>query len=98
MLEAKSLKAQGVKSGVSDYFLAYPLAGYHGLWIELKRVAKARSVVSEAQRIWLGSMKSLGYKAMVAYGAQDASDKINEYLGLHVSDKNIFLEADHGCC
>jgi len=34
--EAARLKKQGVRAGVSDYLLAYPCGGYHGLWIELK--------------------------------------------------------------
>lgn len=80
MLEAKNLKAQGVKAGVSDYFLAYPLKGYHGLWIELKRVVKAKPVVSKTQKEWLARTEGLGYKGVIAYGAQDALDKINEYL------------------
>ena len=35
---ARKLKAEGVKSGVSDIFLSVARGGYHGLYIEMKRI------------------------------------------------------------
>lgn len=79
-LEAKNLKRQGVKAGVSDLFLAYPMPPYAGLWIELKRPAPHKSIVSLAQAQWLERMRHIGYAGEIAYGSVDAIQKINHYL------------------
>ncbi len=77
--EAVNMKAQGVRSGVSDMFLAYPSDGYHGLWIELKRNPKVLGL-SKNQIIWLERMLHVGYQALVAYGHEEAIKFIEEYL------------------
>lgn len=79
-LEAHNLKLQGVKAGVSDYFLAYPVQPYGGCWIELKRQKSSRSSLSESQKAWLELMKRYGYQASVAYGWQNAVEVIEDYL------------------
>jgi hypothetical protein len=78
IIEARNLKKQGVKSGVSDMFLAYPNKTYHGLWLELKRDAKSK--VSAAQKEWIELMQSVGYSADVAYGFDDAIRKLINYI------------------
>lgn len=82
--EALSLKKQGVKSGVSDYFLAYPNSKYHGLWIELKRrrthLGRPMGKVSKAQEDWINQMKLLDYGAIVSHGANEAISVIQNYL------------------
>src|SRR5579863_3136530 len=72
--EAANLKKQGVKRGVSDIFLAYPIwdsqgMHYAGLWIELKRKGGKLTVEQDA---WLSMMSDQGYWAVVCYGAEDA--------------------------
>lgn len=79
-VEAKNLKRQGVRPGVSDLFLAYPVPPYAGLWIELKRPAPHKSVISPAQEEWLQRMRQVGYAGHVAYGSVDAIQKIIHYL------------------
>ena len=76
--EAVNMKAQGVRAGVSDMFLAYPSHGYAGLWIELKKDRK--SYLSESQITWLERMLQVGYQAQVAYGYEEAIKFIEEYL------------------
>lgn len=76
--EARNLKLQGVKAGVSDLFLAYPVPPKHGLWIELKRCSKY--VVSEAQRKFIELMRSVGYAAEIAVGWEEAKNIILDYL------------------
>jgi hypothetical protein len=73
-----SLKLQGVRSGVSDYFLAYPTTRYSGLWIELKR--RQGGTINPNQLTWMQKMKEVGYDAQVARGWEEAKDKIEEYL------------------
>lgn len=80
IIEARNLKLQGVKKGVSDYFLAYPNKLYHGLWIELKRAKPSRSIISREQKEWIELMNQCGYQAKVAYGWQEAMKIIEDYL------------------
>lgn len=78
--EAARLKAQGVKSGVSDICLPLPMGGYHGLYIELKRRKQdGTSKVSKNQTAFCRDMTTLGYKAVVCYGANEAIQVIKEY-------------------
>ena len=86
--EAKSLVRQGVKKGVSDYFLSIPRhggTGYSfsllcGLWIELKRRDPKVSKLSAEQTAWLVRKRGQGYGAVVAYGAEEAIQYIEQYL------------------
>ena len=67
----------GVKSGVPDLMLPIPAKGYHGLFVEMKT---AHGKLSENQKKWLSALETFGYRAVVAYGWQDAKNKIMEYL------------------
>lgn len=77
-VEAKHLKAQGVKAGIPDIFLPVARQGYHGLYIELKRVKGG--CVSEAQQRWLDYLREQGYKAEVCRGFEEARREIVVYL------------------
>ena len=74
------LKAEGVRAGVSDLFLAYPSGQYHGAFIELKRDRKA-SRVTVMQKRFLKFARDFGYYAVVAYGFEDAKHVIESYVG-----------------
>lgn len=74
---AADLKAEGVLSGVSDLMLPVARAGYHGLYLEMKA---ARGRLSEAQRWWIESMRGQGYFADVAFGAEQATQCLADYL------------------
>lgn len=76
--EAVNMKAQGVRKGVSDLFLAFPVGDLSGLWIELKKDTKCP--ISEEQIAWITGMKYVGYAADVAYGYKDAIKIITNYL------------------
>lgn len=80
IIEARNMRLQGIRAGVSDYFLAYPANGKCGLWIELKRTKKSLSQVTEEQAIWLERCERVGYAVSVAYGAEDAMRAVNHYL------------------
>lgn len=74
---AASLKAQGLKPGVPDIliFTPPPSGIGSGMAIELKRdqaAGKQRGRLSPHQRIWLEELRSLGWRAEVAYGLNHA--------------------------
>lgn len=75
--EGASLKAQGVKAGVSDYLLAQPNRWYAGLWIELKA---SDGKLTDEQLAWLVDMAGQGYAACAAYGADAARTAIDRYV------------------
>jgi len=89
-----NLKAQGLKPGVSDICIAYPIWGklpgtcyYAGAYIEMKRVCEAykgpaavRSAVREEQKQWLIRMDLVGYWVAVAYGAEEFKKLVESYL------------------
>ena len=75
---AVALKRQGVKAGVPDIMLPAARAGYHGLYIELKRKRGGRT--SDHQSEWLDALSAQGYKAALCYGWEQAAGTIIEYL------------------
>ena len=81
--EAKRMKSAGVKPGVPDLFLPVARAGYHGLFIELKRKKGGR--LSEEQKQWIADLEGQGYMAVSAYGCEEACDIIEWYFRLDKS-------------
>lgn len=77
ILEAKSLKKQGVKAGVPDIFLAEMRNGYGGLFIELKI---GKNKLTNKQKEWLDILNNSGYKCVVCYGFDEAKNVILNYL------------------
>jgi len=76
------LKRMGMRPGTADYFLAIPVKTYPGMFIELKRADKKKSLVSNLQKIFLEDMRKQGFHAVVAYGADEAIRYVEEYLGM----------------
>ena len=77
------MKRSGLRAGVADIFIAKACKGYHGLWIELKAMNKTGKFgkPTDLQLDFLHDMEQEGYLALVAYGGNDAIDKIKQYLG-----------------
>lgn len=75
---AAKLKAEGVKPGVSDVCLPVAGGGYHGLYIELKRL-KGGAVTPEQTR-WNQLLLRQGYRAVVCRGWVVAACAICEHL------------------
>jgi hypothetical protein len=67
--EAGRLKAEGVRAGVSDIFVAYPVGDRHGLYIEMKSLT---GKPSREQDGWIADSLRLGYAAAVCRGADEA--------------------------
>lgn len=76
--EAGRFRAEGVKAGVPDICLPAARGGYHGLYIELKRIKGSR--VSTAQQGWIAALRDQGYYACVCKGWDDAAHVIKKYL------------------
>lgn len=79
-IEAAHLKQQGTKSGVPDICLPVARGGYHGLYIELKRVKGGNA--SGNQKCWIDDLRRQGYRAEICKGFQKAADLIEEYMNL----------------
>ena len=81
---ANNLKAEGVKAGLLDYFLAIKRGPYSGLWLELKRPGtkdKRVGVVSKDQEEWIDHLRSQGFVVVVCHGWEIARNIIIGYLG-----------------
>jgi hypothetical protein len=74
------LKKEGLKQGMPDICLPCARQGYHGLYIELKRIKGG--TVSHEQKEWLAALNSEGYKAVVCRGFDEAREVIEEYLSI----------------
>jgi len=74
---AAMLKAEGMRSGVPDLILPVKSGRYIGLAIEMKT---DRGAVSGAQQEWLDGLNSLGWKAIVCRGWEQARQAIIDYL------------------
>ena len=76
---AMKLKSEGVKSGVPDICLPFPMGNFHGLYIEMK---SPKGRISPAQEWWLDSLTSVGYLAERCFDWVDAARIIANYLNL----------------
>ena len=76
---AVRLKAEGVKPGVADLFLAIPSGGFHGLFIEMKR--QHGNCQTETQKQFQEAVQRQGYFYLLARGWIAAKDGIERYLG-----------------
>lgn len=73
--EAERLKAEGVKSGVSDLII---LTHNRVIFLEMK---KLNGKLSDKQKEFNENVEYLGHISIVGYGATDASEKILEVFG-----------------
>lgn len=74
------LNKRGRKKGVSDWVVAVPKNGFHGLFVELKKEGKDASPISQDQREHLLFQQQLDYKCVVAYGYKAALKAIEDYM------------------
>lgn len=84
--EAKKLKKEGVKAGVSDLFLAIPKFNGvenpkfpYGLWIEVKAL---KGKISENQKLWNAKMNCIGYATKIVRTVDEGIQAIKDYLGM----------------
>ena len=77
---ARKLKAEGSKPGVPDLFLPVASNGYHGLYIEMKRLRGG--TVSPEQKEFIELLREQGYRVEVCKGWEKAMEAIAQYLAL----------------
>lgn len=75
--QGRLLKRMGVKKGVADFFLAIPLDGYAGFWLELK---VGKNKVSPEQEAFLRRKTERGYQCASCWGFEAAKELITTYL------------------
>jgi len=73
------LKAEGVKSGVSDICVPIPIAPYHGAWIEMKS-CNPKAKASTEQKTFAKAMLKNGYQVYLCRGAENAIQSLSDYL------------------
>lgn len=84
-ITASNLKREGVKAGIPDVMLPVARAGWHGLFIELKRpknkeLKKAKGTVQDVQEPWHIELSEQGYCVAVCYGWLEAANYVSAYL------------------
>jgi hypothetical protein len=82
--QGRTLKRMGVKKGVADFFLAFPVNGYHGLWLELK-VGKGK--LTPEQISFLARKTERGYLSISVWGFEAAKEMILTYLKSYISNR-----------
>lgn len=82
MLTAVRLKAEGVRSGIPDLFLASAIGDEYGnLWGGLFVEMKAGKGRESEQQKEVRQYMQKGYQSVVAYSAEEAISFIKSYLG-----------------
>ena len=76
-IEAKHLKAQGVKPGVPDLCLPVARGNFHGLYIEMKTETGRPS---DNQKWWIKELNDQKYKAVICHGWEEAKKCLTDYL------------------
>ena len=72
------MKRMGLRKGFPDLFLPTAKKGFHGLFIELKRDKASRPTKEQLE--WLSYLNREGYRAIVAYGVDEAMKEIANYM------------------
>jgi len=80
VLEAISLRQQGVSAGVPDLMVPVSSSGYHGLFIEMKRKGCTLKDVTKKQREWHKILIGNGYCVLVCFGLDAAIKSVEDYL------------------
>jgi hypothetical protein len=79
-ITAAKLKATGTKSGTLDMFLSVSRGGFHGCYVELKKIGVKKAKPEQVSFIM--AARAEGYYATVAEGWIEAVEYIEGYLRL----------------
>ena len=81
---AARMVAEGVRKGVSDIFLPFPVLGYHGLFVEMKKPGtkgKREGKPKPEQEAFAELMTAQGYKVVFCWHWQEAAAEMVRYIG-----------------
>lgn len=76
--QAIKFREEGLLAGVADLFLAIPMGGLHGLWIEMKKEKGGHW--RPEQKEFCVMVQAMGYGYVVAKGADMGIRLMKEYL------------------
>lgn len=71
------LKAEGVRAGCPDLFLAVPRNGSHGLFVEVKTETGRPT---QQQKAMQAMLLDQGYESVITYGFKATAKLITDYL------------------
>ncbi len=77
LIEARHLKAGGVKPGIPDLLVPVPCGSYQGLAIEFKA---GKNKTTEAQDFWLNGLAKAGYLTGIAWSVNDALSLVQRFV------------------
>lgn len=80
--KAAKLKAEGLRPGAADLFLAVARGDYHGFFIEMKRTGATKCRVKQNQFEFIHDMREQNYKADWYPGYSAAIKAIEKYMEL----------------
>jgi hypothetical protein len=83
--QGRTLKRMGVKKGVADFFLALPINGKSGLWIELK-VGKNKP--TQEQIAFAERKINRNYEFAFVWGFEAAKEIILIYLKSYIANRS----------
>lgn len=90
--QGQLLKRMGVKKGVLDFFLALPLDGYAGFWLELK---VGKNQLTQEQKEFMDRKTQRGYLCVACWGHQAAKEFFLTYLCNY--SKNRIINKPKNC-
>lgn len=76
--EAVRLKKAGVKPGVPDLFLAFPIMDFHGMFVEMK---SKKGSASPDQKKFHKMLQDKNFHVVVCRSSTDAMYEFTRYLG-----------------
>lgn len=78
LYEQRMVKEEGILSGTPDLFLAIPMNGFHGLWIEMKNGKAGR--LSPAQKTMHEYLRAQGYAVEVVRDGVHFRSVVTNYI------------------
>lgn len=93
--EAMQLKRQGVKAGIPDVCFPFPVAPYHGLYIEFKW---GYNKLSPFQSKIMTKLSKNGYCCKVCYNLESAIRIIHQYLRIEYVQQSSVPIIDNSTC